>query len=462
VKKCALDYDLGFVNKERLVKIFDQILKARHETPMGDSLDHFISTNTFDISTFEMRDWIKEWVETRGLNNLEIVWDKDNAMFSNLIKIKQTMAIDGERNLRSHRLKVAFFDYEGQIFKLKDVLVSSQEHSNLLLEDPNRVPHALLLDSEGNSLFTSSIEAGSLQFFLNHLHTITDEFVILTALQRLAYMVSTSALSSLSYIQLSGRLITQKGENLSPLLLQQAMSLAHYIIEEFSLEYQRNELKNIIYEACSRLLGKESVQREIVVNGIWRFLTRRDQAKEILTFIHFNFINDPNGGVKMSIQNLFETFKAYYLIDKDERHYNDFIQVATGSGVKNSVVQDYSNWLQLVIKQDPEQELILFKGKEKVLSFEGLRVALTSLASENYLRKLLDIAEEKANKWSSQMLITKLNIIWDLTRDVERLEIILAQASKLNGKNKQTLIQSWVKSKTAQLQKIKNSQNKSK
>jgi len=221
-------------------------------------------------------------------------------------------------------------------------------------------------------------------------------------------------------------------------------------------------LKNIIYEACSRLLGKDGAQREIVVNGIWRFLTRRDQAKEILTFIHFNFINDPNGGVKMSIQNLFETFKAYYLIDKDERHYNDFIQVATGSGVKNSVVQDYSNWLQLVIKQDPEQELILFKGKEKVLSFEGLRVALTSLASENYLRKLLDIAEEKANKWSSQMLITKLNIIWDLTRDVERLEIILAQASKFKGKNKQTLIQSWVKSKTAQLQNIKNAQNKSK
>ena len=455
VKKCASDYDSGFINKERLVKIFDQILKARHETPMGDSLDNFVMTTTFDISTFEISDWIRDWVDTSGLNNLEIIWDKNNAMFSNLIKIKQTAEGEGAKTLRNHRLKVAFFDYQGQIFKLKDVLVSGQEQSNLILEDPNRVPHALLLDSEGNSFFNSRIEPGSESFFLNNLHNITDEFVISTVLQRTAYMVTIGALSSLDFIKLVGRLVGNKGDTISPILLQEALNFAHYIVSEFTPEENKTELKTILYEASIKLLRRghyDTTSCQIIGNEIWKFLARKDQVREVLVLIREILQNSVE---TISLENIYEIFKACYKIDKDDKYYNEFIQLVNAAGFRNSAVEVYSNWLQRVINQDPEHELSLFKQEQKRAGdFEGLKVVLTSVGAQNYLKRILDVIEEKASRWSSRKLRSVLDFVWDLTRDAERLESILAQVSKLNIKNNKVVIQTWVKSKTAQLHKI--------
>ena len=462
IKKCYSECEGGFINTEKFIKVFEQILKGKKETPMGESTDHFVSVNTFDIDAFDLKEWVQDWINTEGLNNFEIIWERNNAMFNNMIRIKQTVESDGQEILRNHRCKIAFLDSEAQVFKLKDFLISAQEFNNLMLEDPDRMPQAFLIDSEGNSLFSSKIEADSLNFFIKNIHIITDEFLLSAILGRCAYMVTTGTLSPVKYIRMIVQLLDKAYAPVSVLILQQSILLAHYILEHFSPSDYQTELKTSMFEVLSIIYSRHDTSdsiSQVILNELWRFIARKDHVKNIITIFNRHLINSELHKNSLSLISIFNTFRACYLIDKDSGHYNEFLLYAHSSGFKTDSTEELRLCFEECVRPEVEKELNLIKdlksSSHSIYPLEGLKKVLASQTGSVTKKKLFEIIENKAEDWSTQLYLEVLGLVRDLFDDIKLQEELINEISRLKIKGKDEITQNWVKMKLAELNRKK-------
>jgi len=462
IKKCFSECEGGFINSEKFIKIFEQILQGNRETPMGESTDNFITANTFHIDTFDLKKWVQEWINTEGLNHFEILWEKNNAMFNNMIRIKQSVESDGKEILRNHRCKIAFLDSQGQIFKLKDFLISAQEFNNLMLEDPDRMPHAFLIDSEGNSLFSSKIEADSLNFFTKNVHIITDEFLLSTIIGRCAYMVTTGTLSAVKFIRLVVQLLDKSSAPISVLILQQCILLASYILEHYSPSDYQKELKTSMFEVMALLMSKHETTdpvNQVILNELWRFIARREHVRNILTIFNRHLLSSEIQKNSLSLINIFHTFKACYQIDKDKGYYNEFLQFAHSSGFKNESVEEFRVCFDQLIQSNAKKELDLIKnlksGSHLIYPLEDLKKELVSPNSLAVKKKLFEILEDKGEDWSTQLYLEALGVIADLYEDIKLQEGLINDILKLRIKGKEDITQTWAKMRLGELNRKK-------
>lgn len=451
-KKCLSDCSRdGFINTEIFVETFDRTLRMNNETPMGVSNDHFIIANTFNISNFDFKKWVEEWVYSKGISNLEVAWDKSKGTYNNLVRVNQSASVDGKSSLRKHRVKFAFLDEWGQIFKIKDILIEGQEHTNLILEDPQQQPRAFLLDCEGNSLFTSAIDPTSLEFFVKNLHKMTDELAVTTVLQRCAEMVTKGKLPCTDYIHMVSRYF-KEAKSIPTLLLQQAISLTYYIIEEFVPQEYQGELKAEMFNMCLSLLREEGPVGQIALNEIWRFIGRKEQVRSMMSIMN----REIAGYTKMTVTSVYLTYKACYLADKDRSHQKSFAEFVHTAGLNDlPPSQELINYFEQVVSQEFDKDLALIDElkfpSSEIYGFEAVKGQLHSPAGHTFSERLFSKLETRGEQWSVQSVIAFLEMMWKIDGNVKSQEELLKRASKLKIKSKGPAIDMWVKVKTEHL-----------
>lgn len=452
IKKCLSDCSRdGFINTEVFVETFDRTLRMNNETPMGVSNDHFIIANTFNISNFDFKQWVEDWVYAKGVSHLEVGWEKNKATYNNLVRVNQSALVDGKAVLRKHRVKFAFLDEWGQIFKIKDVLIEGQEHTNLILEDPQQHPCAFLLDCEGNSIFTSAIDVTSLEFFIKNLPKITDELAVSTVIQRCAEMVTKGKLPGTDYIHMVSRYFKEI-KTIPTLLFQQAVFLTHHVIEQFIPQEYHGELKAEMFNVCLSLLREEGAVGQIALNEIWRFIGRREQVRSMMSIMN----REIAGYTKMTVTSVYLTYKACYLVDKDRNHQKSFVEFVHAAGLADlPPSQELISYFEQVVSQEFEKDWALIDElwfpSNEIYSFEAVKGQLRSPVGHTLSERLFSKLESKGEQWSVQSVIAFLEMIWKVDDNVKSQEELLKRVSKLKIKSKGNAVEMWAKTKTEHL-----------
>ena len=127
VKKCVQELVGKTVTTKQFAMVFEQSFNVKNETPMGVSRDSFIVSNNFEVNTLDFTQWMDDWIYAGGVSNLDVVWDKENLMFSNLLRVKQSTTSENPAAMRNLRIKIAFFNNTGQIFKIKDTVITNRD-----------------------------------------------------------------------------------------------------------------------------------------------------------------------------------------------------------------------------------------------------------------------------------------------------------------------------------------------
>ena len=462
IKKCILELGGNAINTKQFATTFEESFNIQKETPMGISVDSFITTNSFEINTFDFSRWMHDWIYTGGVSILETQWDKENIMFNNMLKIRQSTVSQNPDTIRNLRLKIAFFDNVGQIFKIKDVVISSQEYTNFILEDRQRIPHALLLDCEGNSLFHSKIETTSFEFFSQKLYTITDELSVSLVVERCAQMVSEGKLYPTEYIQMVAKFLQEKSESVSGLLLQQILLLAQYIIEEFVPMQQQSQLKRIMCTSCFKLLREDSssVEYQIALNETWRFIAKEDSVRTFLP-VFYKYIDSVDDNViRLAPKNVFQTLKNCYLVDQNKNHYHNFAKYLQTSNLNKAVIENLINSFTLTCEHDVEKELRLLEESTayslSLYSYDELKLTLASPLAANYIEKLSLIIKKKAEKLDTKNFLQFLSTMWSLSSDISFQQTLLNYLSSLDANTNEEALRKWTQLRVSETQTKKS------
>ncbi len=461
VKKCFRN-EGRFVNIEKFITTFETLLSRKSETDMGGGPnDSVLITNQFDINIFDLKQWVHDWVNTEGQNSCEIIWEKDNPMFNNMIRIKQTVESDGQEILRNHRVKIAFMDSEGQIFKFKNFLISNQEFTNLMLENPEQMPQAFFIDSEGNSTLSARIEKDSFNFFKKNISIITDALILSGIIQRTSYMVTIGACTVTDYVDFIVDLFNKRSGSLPVAILQQAILFTHFIIKNFAPISDQAQLNAKLFDTFYGLIGKEDLlfkTNQVIYNEIWRFVSNKDHIAK-LTLIFKALLSEPEvHRSPLSLSNLYNSFRAFYLVKKDQKYFNYFLEFAQSNGFNSTLIEPFKVSFEEWMHPSLDKELALLKNIKKesrvVYNLEGVKEGV----KRNPVvvnKKVLRVIAENGESWSLQTLLKTLELTVELYDDLQFKEEIVNEISNMKIKGKEECIQIWQKMKLDELNKKK-------
>mmetsp|Transcript_26778 Transcript_26778/g.23718 ORF Transcript_26778/g.23718 Transcript_26778/m.23718 type:complete len:162 (+) Transcript_26778:1406-1891(+) len=119
-------------------------------------------------------DWQKSWLQTSGLNECQAEWDPSNTNSEAKLVIKQTAARPDFPNLRHHKVKVAFYNAEGTVCEIKDVVLNDSAETAITYNGANK-PKAVFLNHDDDAFIKVILDEHSLEFFKKELSKISGE-----------------------------------------------------------------------------------------------------------------------------------------------------------------------------------------------------------------------------------------------------------------------------------------------
>lgn len=114
-------------------------------------------------------DWKKSWIETAGLNVIEVHWKPDQIGASKLV-LNQSGALKEHPTLRHHKLKLAFLDSNAKVALVKEVFLQDKEKTEVNFE--NAGFHAVIPNYEDWAYIKISLDDHSLKFLTENFDKI--------------------------------------------------------------------------------------------------------------------------------------------------------------------------------------------------------------------------------------------------------------------------------------------------
>ena len=167
------------------------------------SLPNFkaIIYHLFKGSPDNLIDWKAEWLQKAGLNECTPTFDPADQSTEAKVVIKQTSALEEFPTLRHHKMKIAFFDENANIYEEKDVMLKNNSET-VVSYDGSKKPKAVLLNYQDEAYIKIRLDENSILFLKEKLNIIPDQLTRAMIWRSLFDMVRDGQLSAYKFIQI--------------------------------------------------------------------------------------------------------------------------------------------------------------------------------------------------------------------------------------------------------------------
>lgn len=163
---------IGFDNFKKAMKVYFERF-AWGNTELKDLLEVYKETLgelAKEHPALDVVQWGEDWLGTPGTNVIELQWTKDS---SNGV-IVQTAAREMFPKLRYHKIRIAFFNQEGQVIRTMDSYINNVAETEIDLGDLSEVA-AILPNYEDHDFVIVKLDEVSRNYFKENLSKIEGE-----------------------------------------------------------------------------------------------------------------------------------------------------------------------------------------------------------------------------------------------------------------------------------------------
>ena len=316
----------------------------------------------------DLEEWNRTWIGTAGLNIVEAVWQSG----SKQVTIRQSAAMEQHPTLRTHKLKVAFFDAECKVVKVEEVLVQPKFETAFTTTAEGFV--AVLPNYEDWDFVRISLDSNSAKFFMQNLAKL-DTLNKMLVIRGFYEMVRDAKLKATDFID--SMLTNVLGKNNDQLSLKTTLD---YILasKAFIPENLVKAPMRRVFEALLDLLKleKDADKVKILQHALIASAHCEDSYRTLKAILE----EDPETiKLKLNIRDkwniLVKVFKAKKISDVQKNILRNHLSTLDTSDLK----KDYSLTLDAIIAT-PEQMSALwseFTSENRKFSFQDIEHTLS-------------------------------------------------------------------------------------
>ena len=231
----------------------------------------------------DLKKWQVEWISKAGLNQLEVQWDHQQRGPSQL-KLRQTAVLPQHPTLREHKLRIAFYNPDGTVGEVKDVLLLPGELTTMDFD--NKGYAAVLPNYEDWAYIKIRLDDRSRDFFMDHIEKVESPLSRLLVVRSLFEMVRDANLRSDKFVQfISSKYLPFALSNLQ--LFTSIMDLVQEAISRYTPYLLVKDLRSSIFGSLSQMLATcvESAQTQALLKKMIAFAsTDKDISQLVAVF----------------------------------------------------------------------------------------------------------------------------------------------------------------------------------
>lgn len=268
------------------------------------NLEEFYITKNANYPS-DLQAWQKDWWKIAGLNECTPEWSRK----SNELIIRQGYAHPDHRTLRNHKMKIAYFDKNGKIYEIQDVVLKNEKETRVQM--PAQTPEAVLLNYYDEAFIKVRLDAVSIEFFKQNLASVDDELTRAIVWRALWDMLRDGQLPSTEFVEISCRsLAKEKSDSiLSNLLLFTEGGIRNFTPKSLR-SFMSYRVFNSIYEALLNLKADE--KNRIVLLRNWLIQTAEDPQHIQILLDWFDGKHEALKGIELGIKDRWGIVRAAF------------------------------------------------------------------------------------------------------------------------------------------------------
>jgi aminopeptidase N len=234
-------------------------------------------------SKIDLDQWVKEWLKTKGLNELEPEITINNNKIEEF-KVVQQFAPHADQVCRMHMMDVVLYDAEFKEKVVERVLIDSKPETKLEVFKGMPEPTAILLNINDYAFAKIRLDEKSLHAFQKNLNKVNDSLTRMIIWRSFWDMVLDGMTSPKEYINLVlAQLPAEKNEIIiTGALLYSFSAISNYIPKE----HKKAESSLLFDMALERLKSETSNNtKKSVLNYIIQFACKMEHKKMLIQWL---------------------------------------------------------------------------------------------------------------------------------------------------------------------------------
>lgn len=243
---------------------------------LKDFLTELAKASKTDHPIFNLEEWNKSWIETAGLNVIELEWEEGKKE----ITFHQSGAMEQHKTLRYHKMKIAFYDENVKPIKVQEIIIEPKDITVIQAEAENF--KAILPNFDDWDFAKLCFDKKSSQFFTQNFSKL-DGLNQMIVLRGFYEMVRDAKMKGTDFIDLVlNQVLTFQMGNLNFNTVLNYMNAA----KSFIPRSFRNESGTKVFDKIYELLQteKDNDKRKILTDNLITFAKTKGHV-EILKSI---------------------------------------------------------------------------------------------------------------------------------------------------------------------------------
>lgn len=305
---------------------------------LEDFLRH-MSRNTEDLNLpFNLIEWNTMWIQTAGLNVVNVQWDFTKQGDSQMI-LHQSAAMLEHPLLRFHKMKLAFFDKNAKIVKVENIMLNNTPKTTLNFK--NEAFAAVLPNYEDQTFIKLHLDNQSTQFFLNNFEKIECPQSRLLIVRSFFEMVRDAQMRADYFVDFLFKKFFLAKEIEDSLLFESIMSLVHESVFKYMSKDKKFESSHLVFQNLENLKTKQTKteNQKLIVKKMISFAFSEE---DILTLKNILAENHESNNVLLGINDqwniVIKIASLKNISEKEKKHI-----LAKMEAIDQSDLMKYSN-----------------------------------------------------------------------------------------------------------------------
>lgn len=379
-------------------------------------------------------EWKSNWLNTAGLNECVAIWNEKNQSEQGVCAIKQNCALEEFPLLRNHKIKVVFFNENGDIVEIQEVFLHGE--AVYVKYDPKAGFKAVLPNYEDHSYIKLVLNNESVSIFTKILKHIKHDLSRLMIWRAFYDLVRDGRLSSVEFTEIFENNIEYEGNEK---LINDILTFAVNILSWTPRKHVFS-LANRMFKKTSQLLHPKNTDslNLTIKNSFVQMAYNEEDIHVLYQWLKGegkNYLND----IKISIYEGWEIIKVIYYSKNyslQEKQNLFDIQASRDPGDKNY----YEKTIKGIIANDQEKKELwnYFVKSKNTDSLHLIRASMDGFNHklvenqekfhELYFKALIPIFKERKTEFSRAFAYHLFPNCDDLAYLKKQLEKILKKA----------------------------------
>lgn len=391
-------------------------------TELEDLLDAFqrhLGDRINEHGAYDISNWQKCWLETPGLNTVQVEWERGNGNLT----LRQGVALKEHPTLRFHRIDLGFYNSDGEVVKVEEIILNDQETTTINVENFGENIVAILPNYNDLSFIKVILDQESLKFFEENLTRVTEPLAKGLLLRSFYDGVRDCRYKASKFITLCSELISNESSN-------QVVDLAYkYISSSIDIcpmsQYTENAHK--LYRATrTKIVNCEDSQFNLsLIKKLISYGFHEEDIEDLKSWYEGN--NEDLQGHEISIDQKWTiVYKIHgsgrYSSEEKQRIFDELLQ-ADGTETK----RNYKLRIEALIADENKREELFndYFSKDCKLSYVELEASCAGFTS-------WFLSEEVRSKYYQRFFDGILDQLKTRSRKVAEVIFIIFLIKNLN------------------------------